>query len=89
MPTVRIPPPYRGPTAGAAEIAVEAASLRACIDAIEKRHAGFAAQVFDAAGEVHGFVKLFVNGRRIDAGEIDRPLSPDDEIEILAAIAGG
>ena len=86
MPTVVIPPPYRGPTAGAESVRVEASTVRAAIEAVEARHPGFATQVFDASGEPHKFVKLFVNG---DQAEPETAIADVDEVEVVAAIAGG
>lgn len=89
MPQVVIPPPYRGPTAGAERVSVPGTSVAECIRAVDARHPGFSAQVFDGQGHVHRFVKLFVNGDEIDRRAVDTPLAEGDEVEILAAIAGG
>ncbi len=89
MAKVIVPPPYQGPTGGRGEIEVEAGSVRACIEAVDARHPGFGAQVFDARGQVHRFVKLFRNGEPLDAGSLDAPVEAGDEIEVLAAISGG
>ncbi len=89
MPTVKIPPPYQGPTQGLSSVEVEGATVRACIEAVGKRFPGFSEQVFDAAGAVHRFVTLFINGDEIDRNELDKAVAETDEVEILAAIAGG
>lgn len=89
MPLVKIPPPYQGPTHGADRIAVDGETVRACIEAVGARFPGFAEQVFDARGQVHRFVKLFVNGDEVDRSAPDTPVHDGDEVEILAAIAGG
>jgi len=89
MPQVVIPPPYRGPTRGQARIEVSGATVRECLLAVENCYPGFAEQVFDRAGKVHRFVSLFVNGDEIGREALDRPLSDADQLEILAAIAGG
>ena len=86
MPKVLIPPPYRGPTGGLESIEVPGATVRACIEAVEAGHPGFTAQVFDASGEPHGFVKLFVNGDQVPP---DADVAEGDEVEVIAAIAGG
>ena len=88
MPKVIIPPPYRGPTGGRAELSVDAGTVKGCLEAVEREHAGFLAQVLDAEGRVHRFVKLFVNGEQLEEG-LDAPLGPEDQVEIVAAIAGG
>jgi molybdopterin converting factor small subunit len=89
MPTVKIPPPYQGPTKGQSSVEVEGATVRDCIDAVGARFPGFSEQVFDAKGAVHRFVTLFINGDEIDRRELDKPVAETDEVEILAAIAGG
>ncbi len=89
MPYVIVPPPYRGPTQGRDESEVEGATVRDCLDAVGTRFAGFAEQLFDAEGRVHGFVNLFVNGDEIDREALDTALAAGDRVEILAAIAGG
>ncbi len=90
MPHVKIPPPYQGPTGGEALVEVEGETVRACLDAVEARFPGFAPQVVDARGQVHRFVNLFLNGDELDRGTaLDVAVSGKDEVEILAAIAGG
>jgi molybdopterin synthase sulfur carrier subunit len=89
MPTVRIPPPYRGPTQGTAELLVEGDSVLACLEATERKFPGFLPQVLDEDGNVHRFVKLFRNGTHLRGEALGVRLAPADELEIVAAIAGG
>jgi molybdopterin converting factor small subunit len=89
MPQVLVPPPYRGPTLGAERIEVAGATVGECLEAVGKRFPGFHELIYDAAGRVHKFVKLFVNGDEIARTALDAPVAGSDEVEILAAIAGG
>jgi molybdopterin synthase sulfur carrier subunit len=89
MPNVRIPPPYRGPTQGTAEIRVEGASVLECLEAVDRKFPTFLPQVLDEDGNVHRFVKLFKNGTQLTREVLREPLAPDDDLEIIAAIAGG
>jgi molybdopterin converting factor small subunit len=89
MPLVRIPPPYRGPTLGTAEIEAEGGTVGVVLERVERKFPGFLAQVLDDDGNVHGFVKLFKNGEHLLRDPLATPLVPGDELEILAAIAGG
>ena len=89
MPQVVIPPPYRGPTLGQERIEVAGATVGECLEAVGKRFAGFHELIFDGAGRVHKFVKLFVNGDEIERSALDTPVDRGDRVEILAAIAGG
>ena len=89
MPQVVVPPPYRGPTFGEERIEVTGGTVGECLEAVGKRFAGFHELIFDAAGNVHKFVKLFVNGDEIARTALTTPVGSADEVEILAAIAGG
>ena len=89
MPLVRIPPPYRGPTGGEGQIQVEGRTVGDCLDAVDARYPGFASQVFDADRTVHRFVRFFVNGDAIERSALGYPVGEEDEVEVLAAIAGG
>ncbi|GAF90703.1 unnamed protein product [marine sediment metagenome] len=89
MPQVKVPPPYRGPTQGEAVIEVEGTTVRECIQAVEARHPGFGEQIFDPESNFHRFVTLFVNGDEVARDDADASVGAGDEVEILAAIAGG
>jgi len=89
MPVVMVPTPYRGPTRGEGEISVSGETVLACLEAVEAKYPGFRAQVLDAKGVVHRFVKLFVNEQQIDPAALDTAVSGSDRVEVLAAIAGG
>jgi len=89
MPVVTIPPPYRGPTQGRQSIEVAGRSVRECIEAVDAQHPGFSAQIFDPKGAVHAFVTLFVNGEEIARDAVDTAVASGDEVNVLAAIAGG
>ena len=89
MPKLLIPPPYRGPTQGEPEIEVAGETVLACIEAAEARYPGFRAQVIAPSGDLHRFVRLFVNGEALASDPLARRLDPGDQVGILAAIAGG
>ena len=89
MPVVIVPPPYRGPTRGEGEVKVDDGTVRSGLEAVEREHPGFLAQVVDGSGEPHGFVRLFLNTEPLRDGAMDTTLAGDDRLEIVAAIAGG
>lgn len=89
MALVAVPPPYRGPTAGAGQVEVPGGTVLACIDAVEARHPGFREQILDGGGRVHSFVKLFLNGEQLGADALEVSVGDGDRLEVLAAIAGG
>jgi hypothetical protein len=89
MPTVVIPPPYRGPTQGAERVEVAGRTVLECIEAVDARHPGFGPMILDASGKVHRFVKLFRNGDQLQGDVLGAALAEADRLEVVAAIAGG
>ena len=65
MPQVKIPPPYQGPTQGQAAVEVRGDQVGECLEDLCRQFPAFRPQLFDAAGGVHRFVTLFVNGEEI------------------------
>jgi len=87
---VLVPEPYRGPTRGVGEISASGETIFDCLESVESEYPGFIAQVVDGSGQVHRFVKLFLNGVQLDsATALATTVSASDEIKVLAAIAGG
>jgi hypothetical protein len=89
MPQMVVPPPYQGPTGGVADFPVDGHTVRECLEAAETKFPGFGAQIIDEDGRLHRFVKLFVNGELVGPDALDSDVAPDDQIRVLAAIAGG
>ncbi len=90
MPRVIVPPPYRGPTEGRDRIEVDGATVCECLEAAGRRFPGFLEQVVAADGSVHRFVTLFLNGDELDRVQaMGQTVCDGDDVEILAAIAGG
>ena len=92
MPKVIIPTVFQGPTRGEAEAIVDGETLVACFDLVEQEFPGLRELVIDpATGSIHKFVKVTLNGELLDRDPetLARPVSATDEIEVIAAIAGG
>ena len=60
-----------------------------CIDEVDARYPGFRMQILDGNGNVHKFVRLFVNGERLEPAALEGPVADGDEVQVVAAIAGG
>jgi MoaD family protein len=87
--TVRIPTPLRTLTGGEEEVRVEAATVRAAIDNLEKSHPGMKERLCDEKG-VRRFVNIYANDEDIRFLEnLDTPLKAGDTLSIVPAIAGG
>jgi cystathionine beta-synthase len=85
-----IPAPLRRLTGGTARVEVAAASVGELLDRLETTYPGVRDYVLDAHGALRAYVNIFVNGTevRVLAG-LQTPLTTDDEVAILPAMAGG
>jgi molybdopterin converting factor small subunit len=90
MPNLLVPIALRPYTNRQAEIDVAGATVRAALEALSAQYPQLAAQIFDEAGELRGFINVFVGADNIKTADgLDTPVRPDDEVAIVPAIAGG
>jgi molybdopterin synthase sulfur carrier subunit len=88
--TIHIPRELRVYCKGVSEIAVSAASVRAVLDELERRHPFLYRGICDDTGAVRRHVNLFVNKDHMrDRDGLDTVLEPGDEVMILPAVSGG
>jgi molybdopterin synthase sulfur carrier subunit len=87
---VQIPGPLRALAGGAAEVQVEAPTVKALVDALQARHDGFRERLLDEGGRLKAYVRVFVNDDDVRALENEAtPLKDGDVVAIVPAIAGG
>ena len=85
MITVRLPGLLADQAGGRNEFDVEAASVRAALEALPVRDL-----LFDERGELRPLVNVYVDRQDIRAADgIETALSGDEKIRVVAAIAGG
>jgi molybdopterin synthase sulfur carrier subunit len=90
MPTIRIPSPLRTLTAGKDEVLAAGATVRAALDDADRQHPGLKARIFDDAGAVKKFIRVYANDEDIAGlANLDTAIKDSDEISIVPAIAGG
>ena len=88
--TIQIPGPLSAYCDGASELSLTAASVRAALDELERRHPSLYRNICDETGAVRRHVNLFVNAKHMrDRDGLDTPLQAGDVVTILAAISGG
>lgn len=87
---VQVPAPLRTLTGGSAEVSVEAHDVASLVDALESAHKGLRDRLYDPAGELRSYVRVFVNDEDVRfLGGKATPLKPGDVVAIVPAIAGG
>jgi molybdopterin converting factor small subunit len=88
--TVEIPGPLRQYCGGVSRLPLEAPSVRAALEELERRHPSLYRNVCDETGAVRRHVNLFVNTLHIrDRDGLDTALVPGDVLIILPAVSGG
>lgn len=87
---VRIPTQLRSLTSGAGEVVAEGANVREIITDLETKYPGIGARLIDDTGDLRRFVNVFVGQEDIRfLSGLDTPVTTDDEVSIIPAIAGG
>jgi len=87
---VRIPTPLQKLTNNQEEVQVDAADVKAMIDALEKNHPGIKERICDENGQVRRFVNIFLNNEDIRFLQKEKTtLKEGDVVSIIPAIAGG
>lgn len=88
--TIQIPGVLRDSCAGARELLVSAASVRAALAELERSHPRLHRSVCDDTGAVRRHVNLFVNTANVRDGDgLDTALASGDVITIMPAVSGG
>jgi molybdopterin/thiamine biosynthesis adenylyltransferase/molybdopterin converting factor small subunit len=87
---VYIPTSLRRLTGGSARLENEAADVRALLSWLDERYPGMRAELFDADGNLHRFVNVYVNDRAIEELQgLETRLGREDEVAVIPAMAGG
>jgi sulfur-carrier protein len=87
---VYIPTPFRRATGNRDRVEIEAADVRALLDALEREFEGLRGLVRDETGQVHHHVNVYVNGDEIGRLQgLATALRAGDEVSIIPALAGG
>jgi molybdopterin converting factor small subunit len=88
--TIHIPGPLRLYCAGAEQLSMSAATVRAVLDDLERSQAALYRNVCDETGAVRRHLNVFVNSDNVrDLDGIDTPLTSGDVVTILPAVSGG
>jgi len=89
MATVRIPSVLRKHTDGAAKVMAEGVTVGEVLRAVAATHPGLEEQLFDGEA-VRGFINVYVDDEDIRyVSGLDSPVTPDSEVAIMPAVAGG
>jgi len=87
---VRIPTPLQSLTGNNSQVEAQGSTVQEVLADLDKQYPGIRARLCDATGKLRPFVNIYVNQEdvRFLKGE-ETPLSHQDEVSIVPAIAGG
>jgi sulfur-carrier protein len=87
---VRIPVQLRALTNGEEVVTASGRSVSEIIEDIDGKYPGVRDRICEADGKVRRFVNIFVNEEDIRfLDNLQTPISENDEVSIIPAIAGG
>lgn len=88
--TIHIPSALRGFTDGAAELAVEASSVREALELIGERHRLLLPRILTRGGELRPYVNIFLDERDIRSlNGLDTRTNGARELMVVPSVAGG
>ncbi len=86
MPRVLLPALLRPLAGGAPSVEASGATLRTVIEDLDRQHPGLRDRIVDA-GAIRPDVMIAIDADEVS--DLEAPVSPDSDIHILPAIAGG
>jgi molybdopterin converting factor small subunit len=61
---------------------------RALADLV-RQYPGMEKELFDNKGQLHGHIEIYLNAESAFPGELEKPVQPGDDIQIVTFLAGG
>lgn len=90
MATLIIPTPLRKFTDGKSVFEASASDVRGLLKALSTSHEGIQKHLFNDAGELRSFIRVYVGDEDINELEgAETKIQDRDEVSIIPAIAGG
>ena len=87
---IHVPSMLRDCCGGAPEVWLDASSVRAALEEMERRYPSLHGRICDETGAVRRHVNVFVNETHMrDREGLDTALLPNDVLTILPAVSGG
>ena len=84
---VVLPTPLAEYTAHRREVEAHGATLAELLADLDRRYPGIRFRVIDEQDRVRPHIQIFVN--RQQESRLERPLAPDDQVLVVAALSGG
>ena len=88
--TIYLPGPLRSYCAGAEQLSIPAATVRAVLENLERSQPALYRNICDETGALRRHLNVFVNSDNMrDLDGVDTTLTSEDVITIVPAVSGG
>jgi sulfur-carrier protein len=88
--TIHLPGPLRAYCGGAPRLSIEASTVRATLEHLERNEPALYCNICEETGVVRRHLNVFVNEDHIrDLSGLDTTLRPGDVVTFLPAVSGG
>lgn len=84
---VSIPTPLRSYTQRHAEVEAAGSTLAQLLADLDRRYPGIRFRMIDEQDAIRPHIRIFVNREQVR--DLNWPLQPSDEVQILQALSGG
>ncbi len=87
---VKLPQILRKFAGGEAVVQADGSTLREVLKDLESRYPGITKNVVNDEGALHRFINVYVNDEDVRyLGSLETPVSENDTVSLLPAVAGG
>lgn len=80
---------HRQHTEGQKTIETDGQTIGQALENLIKKYPGMEKELFDQKGGLRHYIEIYLNGESAYPGELDKGLTPGDEIQIITFLAGG
>jgi molybdopterin synthase sulfur carrier subunit len=84
---VTLPTPLDSYTGGKREVEAAGGSIAELLEELDRRYPGLRFRLIDEQDQIRPHIRFFVNGTAVT--HIGQPLSPEDNVLVVAALSGG
>lgn len=80
---------HRQHTDGNKTVAVNGDTVGRALADLIAQYPAMEKELFDKNGRLHGHIEIYLNAESAFPGELEKPVAPGDDIQIVTFLAGG
>ncbi len=80
---------HRQHTDGRKNVEVHGDTVGRALADLIRQYPAMEKELFDPNGKLHGHIEIYLNAESAFPGELEKPVVPGDDIQIITFLAGG